>query len=100
MMAGKRLNNRKCTPDVTKMGKSKWQALLESALETNEYEISCQECHDVIDMYVDLLLDNANPSDVMPAVEQHLKQCNCCAGELEAILIMLDQAIPKENATT
>ncbi|GAB4441429.1 MAG: hypothetical protein Kow0031_23460 [Anaerolineae bacterium] len=79
------------------MTKSKWQALLESALETKEYEISCQECHDVIDMYVDLLLEQANPADVMPAVEQHIKQCNCCAGELEAILIMLDEAIPKED---
>ena len=79
------------------MNKPKWQILLESAFQTEEYEISCRECHDVIDMYVDLLLENANPTEIMPTVEQHLKQCNCCAGEMEAILIILDKAIPKEE---
>jgi hypothetical protein len=33
----------------------------------------------------------------MPAVEQHLKQCNCCAAELEAMLVMLDRALPQEK---
>jgi len=97
MKPSKRLNDRDCASGMLKMTKTKWQSLLEAALETEEYEISCQECHDVLDMYVDLLLDNANPSEVMPAVEQHLKQCHCCAGEMEAILIMLDKAVPRED---
>jgi hypothetical protein len=80
------------------MSKTKWQTLLESAIHTEEYEIGCEECYDVLDMYVDLLLDQSDPSEVMPAVKQHLSQCKCCAGELEAILIMLDNVVPRAES--
>jgi hypothetical protein len=80
------------------MTEYKWQVLLKSAFETEEVEIGCEECHEVLDMYADLLLDSgANPTSVMPAVEQHLKQCRCCAGELEALMIMLDQVIGQSD---
>ena len=92
-----RLNSRNCTSGTATMEKSKWQAFLESALETTEYEIACDECYDLLDGYVDMLLENSSAVDIMPAVEQHLKQCNCCAAELEALLIMLDKAVPREE---
>ncbi len=75
----------------------KWQTLLKEALETEEFEIGCEDCHEVLDMYADLLLEHGNPTEVMPAVEQHLKHCCCCAGELEALLIMLNQVVGQAN---
>ena len=79
------------------MEKTKWQAFIEAILETAEDEIACEECFELLDSYVDLLLENPNAVDIMPAVEQHLKQCNCCTAELEAMLIMLDKALPQEK---
>ena len=79
------------------MEKSKWQAFLEAVFETAENEIACEECFELLDSYVDLLLENPNAVEIMPAVEQHLKQCNCCVAELEAMLIMLDRAIPHKD---
>ncbi len=69
-----------------------WQALLKAALETEEYEIGCKECFDLLDMYADQLLDGANPAELLPTVKQHLKQCNCCDRELEALMVMLKDA--------
>lgn len=79
------------------MTEYKWQALLKSALETEDIEIGCEECHEVLDMYAELLVAKGDPADVMPAVQQHLKQCRCCAGELEALMIMLDQLIAQSG---
>ena len=79
------------------MTQAKWQKLLQAALETEDVEIGCLECEDLLDRYVDLLLENANVAELMPAVEQHLKQCRCCASELEALMIMVDKAIVQEK---
>ena len=86
------------------MSNSLWQTLLKSALETEEYEISCEECFNLLDLYADLILDGTTPSEIMPMVKQHLKQCNCCVNELEAMMIMIQEAAkdanisPKQNS--
>lgn len=74
------------------MANSLWQTLLKSALETEEYEIDCQECFGLMDLYADILMEGGDPAEIMPQVRQHLKHCNCCTGELEALIIMLQEA--------
>ncbi len=74
-----------------------WQTLLKSALETEEYEISCEECFTGLDMYAELLLEGSDPNQVMPMIEQHLKQCHCCEIELEALMVMIQDAVQKEG---
>jgi hypothetical protein len=74
------------------MSDTLWKTLLKSALETEEYEISCEECFEVLDLYADLILDGTEPSEIMPLVKQHLKQCNCCTRELEAMVVMIQDA--------
>lgn len=81
------------------MTEIKWQMLLKSALETEEVEIGCEDCHEVLDMYAELLLENSDPAKAMPAVEQHLKQCKCCVGELEALLVMINQVVLGDEAS-
>jgi hypothetical protein len=97
MSKKKRLKDIKCGSGTAAMSKTEWKKLLESALATEEYEIGCEECYDVLDLYVDLLMEHADPTEVMPTVKQHLNQCKCCARELEAILIMLDEAVPRDD---
>jgi hypothetical protein len=74
---------------------SLWQTLLKSVLETEEFEITCEECFNLLDLYADLLLEGADPAKLMPTVKQHLKQCNCCEGELEALMVMIQDAVVK-----
>jgi hypothetical protein len=80
------------------MSNSSWQTLLKSALETEDYEIDCQECYELLDLYAEIILSEGNPDDIMGMVSQHLKQCNCCSYEFEALMIMIQQAAEKEQA--
>ena len=75
------------------MSNSLWLTLLKSALATEDYEISCEECFDVLDLYTDLILEGTDPDEILPLVTQHLKQCNCCTNELEAMMVMIQDAI-------
>ena len=76
---------------------SLWQALLKSAFETEEYEIDCEECFNLLDMYAELLIEGTDPAEIMPTVKQHLKQCNCCDRELEALMVMIQEAATQQN---
>ncbi len=70
-----------------------WQNLVRVSLQTEEDEIGCQECMDVLDQYVDLLIAGKKPTEVMPELEQHLAVCGCCYSEFEALLIALHAAV-------
>jgi len=37
------------------------ETIYKSALETQETEISCQECYDLLDEYTDLIIEGAAP---------------------------------------
>ena len=74
------------------MTNSLWQTLLKSVLETEDHEIDCEECFNLMDLYADLLLDGTDPIEIMPKVKQHLQQCNCCLSELEALIVMIQEA--------
>ncbi len=80
------------------MARKLWQTLLQSALETEEYEIACTECFSLLDQYADLLLEGADPNEIMPAVKQHLKHCSCCTNEFETLMMMLQEAAKNQQS--
>ena len=82
------------------MVNSVWQTLLKSALETEEFEIDCEECYELLDMYAELLLDGADADEIMPTVKQHLKQCNCCVHELEALMVIIQEAVIQDSPSS
>lgn len=55
-------------------------------LDTSPY-LSCDDCFDRIDTYVEQIL--ADPSRVDVAMQVHLKGCGACAEEAEALLDLL-----------
>jgi hypothetical protein len=71
------------------MGQQTWQTLLQTILETEPDEIDCVECFEVLDQYVELILTELDPTQLMPLVKQHLKNCPCCSHQFEALLVML-----------
>ena len=66
-----------------------WRTLLKSALETEEYEITCEECFDILDMYADLVLEGTDPAEIMPQVKQQ--------SELEALMLMIQDAAAQQD---
>jgi hypothetical protein len=55
-------------------------------------EITCDECYDVIDRYVDMLRAGQDPEVVLPRVREHLGQCECCDVEFRALISILEAA--------
>lgn len=82
------------------MAKKTWQLLLQAALETEEYEITCMECFTLLDQYADLLLEGTDPSEIMPTVKQHLRHCPGCTEEFEALATMLKEAADNHPSLT
>jgi|GEM_PF-524537 len=81
------------------MSKKLWQVLLQSALETEEYEITCLECFNLLDQYADLLLDGTDPDSIMPTVRQHLNNCPTCTQEFETLMTMLREISQTSEAS-
>lgn len=82
------------------MSQKPWQILLQSALETEVYEINCMECFDLLDEYAEFIVAGGDPREIMPAVQQHLDQCNCCTHEFEALMVMLQEAANSQLSAT
>lgn len=76
-----------------------WQVLLQSALTTEECEIDCLECFDLLDQYADLIIAGANPDAIMAAVRQHLNNCPTCTDEFETLMLMLQEAVKSRQSS-
>jgi hypothetical protein len=63
----------------------------------SEDEITCGECYDVIDQYVDMLRAGQDPETVLPKVKEHLGQCHCCDMEFRALISILEAATSKSE---
>jgi hypothetical protein len=49
-------------------------------------EMDCPECFEHMDGFADLLLNGADPMEVMPRLQNHLEHCRHCSEEFEALL--------------
>jgi hypothetical protein len=56
---------------------------------THPDEISCQECFEQVDAFVELTLAGRNAAEAMPLVQDHLQRCADCHEEFEALLTAL-----------
>ena len=57
---------------------------------THEEEMTCGECFEEVDHYVDMLREGKSPSEVMPMVKNHIEICPPCREEFEALLDALE----------
>ncbi len=81
------------------MGQSEkfWRNLVHVSLNTEENEIDCCQCMDLLDQYVDVLNTGKDPALILPEIEQHLKMCDCCHTELEALIIAVKIAMQTDD---
>lgn len=52
-------------------------------------EISCEECFEQLDRYVDLELAGADPDAAVPGMRAHLDGCSACAEDRESLRTFL-----------
>ena len=68
------------------------QKVIKSLSITLDKEMTCGECYQEVDKYVDMLRDGKKPSEIMPLVEHHLTLCPPCKEEFQALLTALEAA--------
>lgn len=68
--------------------------LLGQLADTQDEEISCAECLDLVSQYADLELAGAAGEASLPQLQQHLRQCGVCREEYEVLrdLLRLEDA--------
>jgi hypothetical protein len=68
------------------------QKVIKSLSITLDEEMTCGECYQEVDKYVDMLRGGKKPSEIMPLVEHHLTLCPPCKEEFQALLTALEAA--------
>jgi hypothetical protein len=67
------------------MKRERFEAWLRNVYETQEVEISCTECFDLISRFVEVEISGVDVVAELPYVKQHLDQCRACQDEYETL---------------
>ena len=67
------------------MQKNRFERWLENIQNTQDEEISCSECFDLISHFVEVELSGQNAAARMPQLKQHLNQCPACRAEYKTL---------------
>lgn len=67
------------------MTEADFDKLLRHIRETEDEEISCTECFDLVPMYVDREIAGRLAETPLPRLRQHLAQCSACREEYETL---------------
>ncbi len=67
------------------MQKDRFERWLKNIENTQEDEISCSECFDLVSHFVELELSSGDAAARMPKLRQHLNQCAACRADYETL---------------
>ena len=67
------------------MDSERLERWLHDIFNTQDEEISCTECLDLVSQYVEVELSGQDPAVELPQVRQHVEQCAACREEYEAL---------------
>jgi hypothetical protein len=67
------------------MEPGRFEKWLRNIYETQDEEISCTECFDLISRFIDLELSGRDAAAELPQMKQHLNQCRSCREEYETL---------------
>ena len=63
--------------------------MVQEIMSTHSDEISCGECFELMDRFVEMELAGKKAAEAMPLVQDHLDRCGNCREEFKALLIAL-----------
>jgi hypothetical protein len=67
------------------MDHNRFERWLKNISETQDEEISCTECFDLVSRFVELEISGQDAIAKMPELKQHLNQCRACRDEYESL---------------
>lgn len=67
------------------MKKDRFERWLQDIHQTQDEEISCSECFDLVSHFVEVELSGEDAAAKMPQLTQHLTQCGACRQEYETL---------------
>lgn len=73
------------------MKTGRFDAWLRNIYQTQDAEISCTECFDLVSGFVELELAGVDAAARFPLVVQHLGQCKACRDEYVLLRDLADQ---------
>lgn len=62
--------------------------LVDALLGPDGPELSCDDCFDELDRYVDLTLAGADPDGAVPGMHAHLRGCPACREDFDSLLAL------------
>ena len=62
---------------------------LERLLGPTGHEVSCDECFELLDQYVELEVQGANADERIPGLRNHLAGCPACREEHDSLLALV-----------
>ncbi len=65
------------------------KAIMEMVVQTREAELSCDESHQLLEEFAELVARGENPSGAMQSVQEHMDLCPDCKEEYEALVRIL-----------
>ena len=67
------------------MKRDRFESWLRNIYATQDQEISCTECFELVSPFVELEIAGQAAAVQMPQVKQHLDQCRACRDEYETL---------------
>lgn len=67
------------------MKSDRFERWLQNIYRTEDKEISCSECFDLVSHFVEVELSGLDAAASMPPLKQHLDQCPACREEYETL---------------
>jgi predicted anti-sigma-YlaC factor YlaD len=67
------------------MNSDRFERWLQTLAQTQDEEISCTECFELVSVFVDLELAGEAPQVKLPQLQQHLTHCPACRAEYEIL---------------
>ena len=67
------------------MNGDRFERWLRNIYETQDEEISCTECFDLVSRFVELELSGQDAVAKLPQVNRHLNQCPACRAEYKTL---------------
>ena len=67
------------------MKRERFETWFRNIYETQDVEISCTECFDLVSRFVEVEISGRDVVAELPQVKQHLDQCRACREEYEIL---------------
>jgi hypothetical protein len=64
--------------------------VLQRLLGPSEEELTCEQCFEQLDRYVELQLAGANAEQLVPGMPDHLEGCSACREDHGSLLAFVD----------